>query len=74
MEEQHHRGGSKMSKLNLSQKLFTQKDGKKFAYADDIKNTIKELKKDFGFTGVYNIKQIREKIKKVFGKELYEYN
>ena len=34
-----------MTNDTLSNKLFVQKDGKKFAYADDIKKSIKKLKK-----------------------------
>ena len=58
-----------MVELNLSQILFI-KDGKKYAYADEIQRAIQRLKKDFGVTGVWNIKQIRKKIDKAFGKEL----
>ena len=38
---------SKMTDETLAQKLFIQKDGKKFAYVDDISEKIKELKDSF---------------------------
>lgn len=33
-----------MTKLNLSQKLFVDKKGKRYAYADEIQKAVRELK------------------------------
>jgi len=69
-----------MTEDNLSQKLFKQKDGKLFAYADEIKKSIKKLKekildlsilernKDLSVTELVEIAQ--DEIDAIFGREL----
>lgn len=69
-------------KLNLSQKLFTQKDGKRFVYADEIRESVKKLKEEIksfntGMNGHYATKgellsYILKQIEEIFGKELSE--
>lgn len=55
---------------NLSQKLFTQKDGKRFAYADDIKKAVKELMDLINREELIDWDDFIEEIKEIFGKEL----
>lgn len=61
---------------NLSQKLFTQKDGKRFAYADEIKKAVEKLKEFVAIKGANNpklksfIEDFWEEIEEIFGKEL----
>lgn len=65
-------------KTNLSQKLFTQPDGKRFAYSDDIKKAVKKLNEDLDRTSLHEYydtdrlikKVLKNKIKEIFGKEL----
>ena len=65
-------------KETLSQKLFTQSDGKRFAYADEIKKTIKELKHinfasfiDQDKDGIFMDRiKLDKEIEEIFGKEL----
>ena len=58
-----------MTDKTLSQKLFVQPDGKKFAYADEIRKAIKKLKEKLrNFYGEDSgwLKEIDE----IFGEEL----
>ena len=62
-------------KETLSQKLFVQKDGKKFAYTEDIKKSIRELKEEYTKFFSHNrptCEWFEELIEKIFGKELVE--
>ena len=74
-----------MTKLNLSQKLYVDKKGKRFAYADDIQKAVRDLKgeycmnegigedtieKDFCSKGDYKYCDNCKKIDKFFGDEL----
>ncbi len=67
-------------KLNLSQKLFTDSDGKRFAYADEIKKSMKELT-DINFAsfidedkyGVFiDVRRLNKRFREILGKELSE--
>ena len=64
-------------KETLSQKLFTQPDGKRFAYADEIKKAVKKLNlkiQQLIYSGseIYlpQVKLINQEIYEIFGKEL----
>ncbi len=56
---------------NLSEKLFTQPDGKRFAYADEIKKAVRKLQEEIE-TERYTIYDLKELIHEIFGKELSE--
>ena len=63
--------------MNLSQKLFTQSDGKRFAYADEIKKAIEKeadlIENDFMMrvmgrlmSRVHNLELIRDLVRQDF--------
>lgn len=59
--------------INLSQKLFTQKDGKRFAYADAIKEFKRQLfGKQHPVRGQEGFVVDWEDIEELLGKELIE--
>lgn len=65
--------------LNLSQKLFTQKDGKLFAYAEDIQEKVRELKQEFDKNDRKNnsldVPENRNPIiDKIFGEKLSDFS